>query len=162
MGDRLGIDKAVLWWLLAWPLVVHKRNPMSWQANPHYILRRLMWAECTNSARCWKKGGGPFVSLGDVIQPVGACLWKKLCHGVMNHVGSLRSCLSYPGVMADARVCPLFLLFLVFCKPFPFELFIAWRAGILFSTKFVLLSRIIMLLLYLVQIVYLIILYLRK
>ena len=28
MGDRLGIYEAVLWWLLAWPMVVDSRDPM--------------------------------------------------------------------------------------------------------------------------------------
>ena len=50
----------------------------------------------------------PFVSSGHVIQSVKACFWKWLCHGVVNHVESSRSCLSYPVVLADARVCPLF------------------------------------------------------
>ena len=45
---------------------------------------------------------------GHVIQSVGACFWRWLCHIVMNHVGSSMSFPSYPSVMADARVCPLF------------------------------------------------------
>ena len=81
MGDCQGIDTVVLWWLLAW------------------------WAKCTNSPGVER----PVVFSGHVIQQEGACLWKWLGHGVMNHIGSSRSSPSYPGVMAEARVCPLFL-----------------------------------------------------